>query len=421
MHKWLIIALLTMGLGWGQVNAQEAVLSPALVEQLEGIETYVSDTRGLELRGELIRVFPSREEVTAFLISSIEEQLPEDVVNEALAFYVAFEFMAADTDIVDVYLRLIEDQIGGYYDPQDKTMNTILISGGELGDALPMLEQVIYAHEFVHTLQDQHYDLETLGYDPENPDQFEIDQMLAIQALVEGDATVVMNLYTEAVVADNPLAALSMLSGSLGVSTLPPQDTPPILVRELFFPYNAGSLFVTRLINTGGWQMVDTAFTSRLPQSTEQIIHPERYLNNDEPITVTLNGAAPAADWTMVMEETLGEFYLRAYLDQHLETDEMRSAATGWGGDRYRIYQSSETGEYAMILRLAWDTAQDGDEFTRAYKLFLSERQTPITGDCAVGASDVICMVPLANGETLISRAPSEAVARALIEGEREF
>ena len=414
----LWVMVLVFALGIGTAAAQEAIgISPTLAEQLELIEGYVEQVRGLELQEPLTRVFPTREEVSVFLEESITEQLTPEIVEEARAFYAAFDFIEPDVDIVGTYLDLLNSQVAGYYDPVEKTMNTILISGEIPEDELPFLEQEIYAHEFVHSLQDQNFDLLEIGFDPENLDAFEADQIIAIQSLVEGDATIIMQLYVQSRLDSNPLLAIEMLtSGFASGAFNMPLDMPPILVRELTFPYISGATFVSALVNEGGWEAVDAAF-SNLPVSTEQILHPEKYIAGEMPITVELGDTDSALDssWQLVNEETIGEFYLRAYLDNYIEATAAADAADGWGGDRYRIYQQESTGDYAMIARINWDTADEADEFVHAYARFGFERfGVSRDGDCWVGSGDSICMLEV-NGDTVITRAPSADVARALL------
>jgi hypothetical protein len=434
MKRLLLLAITLCLLSVGTAAAQETAerdISPELVTQLEAIEAYVTQVRGLERLEPVERVFPSRVDVQTYLNESVEAQLTPEMVADSQAFYYVFDFVTdPNIDIVGVYLDLLEDQIGGYYDPEEETMNTILISGGELDDSLPLLEQIIYAHEFVHALQDQHYDLASLGFSPDQDmDEIEVDRFIAVQALVEGDATFVMNRYTERIVEENPFAAFSLLSSAFtsGSMDIPP-GTPDILTQELLFPYNEGLTFVTALVNAeGSYDIVDAAFDD-LPQSSEHILHPQTYLNGDMPVTVTLGDtdAALGAGWSLVNEDTLGEFYLQQHLGTQLpgrvlsEESEFeigwRAAAAGWGGDRYRIYRN-EDGALAMVMRLAWDTPADSDEFATAYADFGETRfSTPADeSGCWTGTDTSICFVTLPGGESVVTRAPSLDVAQVLL------
>jgi hypothetical protein len=148
------------------------------------------------------------------------------------------------------------------------------------------------------------------------------------------------------------------------------------------------------LRNNGGWDAVDAAFDDP-PVSMEQIIHPERYLERDHPLEVSVapvDTVLAASDgWAFVMERTLGEFYLRRHLrTQSLSNREVSRAATGWGGDRFQLYYNDRADELAWVLNLTWDTAQDAAEFAEIYEPFAVERG----GDSAEHTllDDIICV-----------------------------
>ena len=51
---------------------------------------------------------------------------------------------------------------------------------------------------------------------------------------------------------------------------------PPILTETLTYPYTTGAFYVQSAQLAGGWSAVDD-FYARMPESTEQILHPEKY------------------------------------------------------------------------------------------------------------------------------------------------
>jgi hypothetical protein len=185
------------------------------------------------------------------------------------------------------------------------------------------------------------------------------------------------------------------------------------------FPYIEGVAFVEALYMLDGFDAVDQAWDDP-PQSTEHILHPQRYLDGDSPQVVSLVPLTDTlgAGWQLIDEDIVGEFYLREYLDQQLESRAVEIAATGWGGDRYAIYWNDDAESIVMLLRLAWDTAADGDEFFNAYQeypggLFGSKsRKQPDGGLCWVG-DDVLCLYRF-DGDTIISRAPDLELAAAI-------
>jgi hypothetical protein len=403
------------------VFAQEAlIISPELEASMEAIEEYTSALRELDELEPLAREFPTRPEVIDYLQRTFDADLPEEIAEREVQFYVAFDLLPADTDLRTLYLELLGSQVAGFYDPETKAMNVVLLSDETPGDTLPLMEQIVYSHEYTHALQDQHFGLRELGFDSELA-LSEPDRLLAIQALIEGDATVVMTLYTQAVTAENPLAALQLLAQGLQAGNLfLPGDTPPILAQELLFPYNNGAEFVLALFRDGGWERVNQAYAD-LPQSSEHILHPGRYLDGDVPQDVLLesDGSVLGDAWTLLLERTMGEFYLREYLATQLTRQEARDAADGWGGDRYRIYQNQATGELAWVINLVWDTPEDADEFAEAFESFGDARfeGRPYDGHCWSDTDDTLCFVAGEPG-SLMASGPAREMALALLESQ---
>jgi hypothetical protein len=140
----------------------------------------------------------------------------------------------------------------------------------------------------------------------------------------------------------------------------------PAIIRETFgFPYRYGLDFVS-LLQEEGWGAVDAAYADP-PQSSEQILHPEKYLSRDEPQIMAL---PPLTDtlgtgWRLVEAETLGEFQTSLYLAQQVDRSTANLASQGWDGDQYVVYVNDD----AVLLAFAsvWDSPADREEFVSAY------------------------------------------------------
>src|SRR5690606_21462258 len=171
-----------------------------------------------ELDGEPVeRAFPTREETIAYLRETIDQQLPLDEADRYRDFYVALGLLEPAIDLRDVYLSLLSAQVAGFYDTDTQVMN-VLPAQGELASELSLLEQIIYVHEYTHALQDQFFGLEQYLDDEEvvkHP-----DRALAAVALVEGDASAVMNVFAQEVITRNPLAVFQILGQGLQAGNL---------------------------------------------------------------------------------------------------------------------------------------------------------------------------------------------------------
>src|SRR5829696_718187 len=176
-------------------------------------------------------------------------------------------------------------QIAGYYSPDKDELFVVSRAGGRLGG----VEKATYAHEFTHQLQDQRFDLNALGLDATD----QSDRSLARLGLVEGDAVSVQTTWMTANLNATELGEL--LSAALDPAAVAAlQNAPPYLRDTATFPYQDGPAFATRLLASGGYAAIDAAFAAP-PDSTEQVIHPDKYIAREPPIEVRLPGDVPAA------------------------------------------------------------------------------------------------------------------------------
>ena len=390
---------------------------PTIPEQIELIEQNTEFLRGLEPQHDVPVLFPSRAEVREFLDSEFEEVYTPETIDELMAFYVGFEFLPPDFDIQAAITALYAQQVAGYYDPETGTMNIVTSDGEAPTGLMLLLDRITYAHEYVHALQDQYFDLSAYQEMIENSDNY--DSNLAYQSLVEGDATFIMNEYTIQVTEENPLGAAIQLGIGLADagSLFLPSGTPDIFAAELLFPYVEGEAFVRALFNDGGWETVNAAYDAP-PQSSEQILHPQAYLDGDNPHVVELPVNAPNG-YELALSGTVGEFYLRQWLDSQLTSDDpVDLAGPGWGGDTFNIYRNAE-GDLAWELRLSWDTAQDADEFGAVMQEFAEQRlpeSTRSVGDVSCWSGEVALCVVLVDATTIdVTFAPTVEIANELL------
>ncbi|MDL1902129.1 hypothetical protein FBR02_15335 [Anaerolineae bacterium CFX9] len=417
MKKYALLLVIMCGLLALPASAQEtAVFSETLEQQMDELVAITERLRGLETITPVERAFPTRSETIAYLTALYERDLPREEADRALALYVALDLLSPDIDFTGIFLELLGSQVAGFYDPETQTMNVIPLIGDSPGARLSLLEQIIFVHEYTHALQDQHFGLNTyLEAAQDAP-----DEALARLALVEGDATAVMQLYTNQVAARNPLAALSLLTESLraGNLTLPP-GVPSALVDELLFPYNQGLSFVLALYGAGGWDAIHAAYDNP-PTTTEQVLHPDKYLAGEGALPVTLPDYAPLLgdSWVQAWDITLGEYYLNAFLRTQLSPAEAGRASSGWGGDRFAVW-TNDAGEFVSVLRFRADTLADQAEFGEAISAWAEAKFDAGAEDgCWASAAEAFCVRSGESLGALIVRAPAAALARALLEVE---
>lgn len=376
----------------------------SLNAQIRGeIETAVIELSGLAPLSAITPILLTRDQLSVRVEADFAAAVSPEEAQQDVLMLSAFDFVAADYDLYGMLADLYGQGILGFYDAE--TAEFVVVSDDEV---LDFNEQLTHAHEFVHALQDQHYDLERLN----DPD-LDSEAAVALRAFAEGHATLIEGLY---------LDQINQMPQEADVENQQLAEFPPFLVNQISFPYQAGSLFVKALFDQGGLAAIDVAWAN-LPQSTEHILHPEQYLAGDEPQNVTLPPLVDALgeDWALLDEGTFGEFYLREYLSQRLDKNSVDVAAMGWGGDRYAVFWDDAKQMLAMVLRLAWDSPEDKAEFMAIYSqypAYLFDTSDELYADelaCIAGPDDLICVAEV-GVDSLIIRAPDLDTAVLIFE-----
>ncbi|HTG49405.1 MAG TPA: hypothetical protein VL915_02865, partial [Gemmatimonadales bacterium] len=188
------------------------------------------------------------------------------------------------------------------------------------------------------------------------------DRLTAAQAILEGQATLASLdvLAPGQDVAQNPqFWELYRDQVRQQQTSMPVFREAPLILREsLIFPYLQGAEFMHWWAES---PFRDTLpYGRRMPQSTEQILHPERYARSDLPV-----GLAFPAESDVLYEDVLGENEIRVVLAHLAGSDEVQTVLPlGWGGDRYRLYQT--TGGPALVWYATWDEAASAGRFLRS-------------------------------------------------------
>ncbi len=392
-------------------------IPPEIARQMDEIEQQVQELRGLQAAEPLQRRLLSTEALRRRVLDDfLSDYSPEEAHDDALALS-AFGLLEPDYDLIGLYEDLYTEQVAGFYDDETDTM--YVVQDADFSG----VQRMTYAHEYTHALQDQNFGLrEALGMDEEHC-KADSEHCAAMQAVVEGDATLSEEtwLYTYATPQD-----FEDIFAFYGEYQSPVYDSAPEFLKEDFlFPYQQGKDFVQHLYDQGDWAAVDAAFTTQ-PQSTEQILHPERY-PDDAPIAVTLPDLASvfSVGWREVDSGTLGEWYTYLMLAQgaagsaRLPEDVAAEAAAGWGGDAYAVFFSPDESQFALVLDMRWDDPSEANEFRRALLRHASRRfgvatETPAESLWAWRADALYSALHQEAARTVWLIAPDEATAEAM-------
>jgi hypothetical protein len=219
----------------------------------------------------------------------------------------------------------------------------------------------LLVHELVHAIQDQSFDLGSIS-DP----SFDNDQQVAAMAAIEGHATLVMfefqgsslNLTEIYDFTDNEARSDHTLD-EIRLRSPVLASAPLVIQESLLFPYLYGVSFVESLWKQNPGR--PAPFGSQLPISTEQVLHPERFLSDPKDHPVALEIITPVG-WEKLYDDNLGELETGILLETHTGS---RVSAEGWDGDRYLLLDNGN-GNRALVWVSIWDSESQRDRFVEA-------------------------------------------------------
>ncbi len=333
-------------------NPQDPVQAALLAQIDELIET-TEELRELDFLEPPTVTIVTDEELASRVREQIEEELKPDDLARDTALMVLLGLVNPDLDLLTLYSDLYSEQVAGYYDGELAEM--VVPAGTELSG----LQKVTLVHELTHALTDQHFAFDEVIEQLDDEDRF--DELSALQAVIEGDASFTELLYVTELSTEEKI---EIVTESLDQDTTVFSQTPRFIQDLLFFPYIEGADFVESLWSSEtGFDLVNAAYVDP-PVTTEQIYHPAAFRRGEEALPVVLPDT-PLVGYEVEEEAVWGEVSFRVMLDQGLATPAAaEQAAEGWGGDHYRVLWDGE--EVVYVLVYVGDTAGDAIEMYNA-------------------------------------------------------
>ena len=269
------------------------------------------------------------------VIASLQENNQETRMAYEEIVYRTLGIIPADYNYKDCVLNGSGDTSYAWYDR--KTRVIYLRQSGIAHDA-------VIAHEIVHALQDQHFNLTKFHSHCASS-----DCRLARMAVVEGDAVNIERQFE--VKGAQPKDSATGYSARC--------EPPEALFNIFMFPYEWGEIFISALPK----ERRNQAFLNR-PNSTRDIIYPKIFVERGRFLQKRLiEGLAG------VYEDVLGEFSLRALLKNFTDPAAAILAAKGWESDRLTLRKISH-GKFHLSLKLEFSANQDIDQALHAIRLY---------------------------------------------------
>jgi hypothetical protein len=327
---------------------RHTVEDATLARLVDSLRLPVERAAGLRFKTPPRSALRTREQVRTYLLAKLDEELPPARMRGMETAYRLFGMLPDTLSLRALLLELYTEQVAGYYDPDSTTL--FGVAGADRSEL-----RLVLAHEMVHALQGQYLPLDSILKSTADN-----DRLSAAQAILEGQAT---------------LASIEVLAPGREVTRtpefwemyreqvqqqqarMPIFAKAPLVVREaLIFPYLNGAEFMHWWTTASGH--ADTLpYGPRMPVSTEQILHPERYAGRDTPVPVAF-----VADSPSIYEDVLGEDEIRVLIATLDGADEVQTVVPlGWGGDRFRVYDAP--GGPALVWYVVWDDARSAGKF----------------------------------------------------------
>ena len=289
----------------------------------------------------------TREQVYEYLVHKLETELPPEELERTSLAYKLFGLIPDTLDLGQLFLDLYTEQIVGFYDPVTDSLYVVF-------GAAQLEVRLIVAHELVHALQAQYVPLDSiLSTRGDN------DRQVAAQAVMEGQgilASLIAMMPGQDFNAMPDFWQQYRQSVRAQQEIMPIFSSAPLILREtLIFPYLGGADFVRWF----GQEYPGTMpYGSRLPQSTEHILNPERYKSGDAPVSLRF-----IATEGLVHDDGLGQFETQVLITELTGSESTAAAAArGWGGDRYGIFEAED--DHALVWWSVWDSQQAFRRFT---------------------------------------------------------
>jgi hypothetical protein len=349
-----------------------SVQKQEFLQAADEVMAEMSKLVSLPILSPLKKSMRSREEIRAYLLQKMKEDKDADKRYADQKTMEKFGLLPKDYPLDQVLVKVLTEQIAGLYDPDSQEFF--------IADwTSPADQRSVMSHELTHALQDQHFHIDKWT-DAAKPND---DGELARDAVLEGSAMAAMldyELRGKGTIRDLGDFDPAMFMGDVD-SSPELSKAPKVLQDELLFPYLAGITFTQHILKAGnGWADFYKVF-DKPPASTQQIMHPDLYLQGVMPAKVELPVAKGliSSDWKKLDENDMGEFGVQEILKQYLPKARSVAIAASWGGDRYAIFENQNNKRTMLEFRIHLANEADAARFFGAYSEVLDAKYSQRT------------------------------------------
>jgi hypothetical protein len=371
-----------------KINAVEA---KELFRSVDEILHFASQDTGLPIKKSVKRTIVSREQVEKYISDKFKNDADRIRFERSELVQKKFGLLPRDFDLHGFLIKLLAEQVAGYYDEKTKTMN--LLDWNE-----PEMQRPVMAHELTHALQDQSYDLEKMSKHDEEIERKGLENLDELirndeestcrSAVLEGQAMIVLLDYVlapqDGSVAKAP-QVVDLMEAQMDKSRGSPVfDSAPLLLREeLAFPYRQGMRFIRDLLVSGGKQLAYKGVLERMPQTTREVMEPKEYLAGRRvPPLLLPNFDFLKKDYEPFDAGAVGELDVNILLRIYADEDVAKRLTPEWRGGAYyaagrkgaKPPDRNSTAHVGLYYISKWASEEAAQEFAKIYGGALSTR-----------------------------------------------
>ena len=390
-------------------NSAEHLVTPEEAKELfrsvDRILKFASRETELPVRQEVKRELVSRDHMESYVNHRVDEDEDVQRMQRSERVLKKFGLLPRGFDMRGFFVKLLREQVAGYYDPKTKTVNL-------LNWVQPAVQEPVLAHELTHALQDQSFDLErwlkhgvtaetkppASGPSPkpdskdksskdnqqDNASEVQSDEEEAARlAVVEGQAMLVLVDYmlapTGQSVVNSPGVVDAIKKGMMVGDNSPVFNSSPLYLKEsLTFAYRYGLDFERELLSKKGKEAAFAGVFRRPPQSEREIMEPAAYMSDEHlpALTVPNFDAILHDSYEKFDVGSFGEFDVSVLVEQFGGSEASDQLTPGWRGGYYYAAQpkGKSNGPLAIVYVSRWASAEGAQEFADVYATSLEKR-----------------------------------------------
>ena len=362
-----------------------------LFRSVDEILHFASKDTGFPIKKKVKRTIVTRPQVEKYVGDKFKDDADRIRFERSELVEKKFGLLPRTFDLHSFLVKLLAEQVAGYYDEKTRTMN--LLDWNE-----PEMQRPVMAHELTHALQDQSFSLEKLSKHDEDVEKHglaDLDELVrndeastARSAVLEGQAMIVLLDYVMAPQGqsvEKMPQVVDVMQDSMDKSRGSPVfDSAPLLLQEeLAFPYRQGMKFIRDLLVAGGKQLAFTGVLDRLPQTTREIMEPKEYLAGHRVPPLLLPdlgflkkdyepydaGAVGQLDVSLLLR-----IYANPTLDKRLSPEWRGGAYYAAGRKGAKPPDRNSTAHIGLYYISKWATEVAAQEFAKAYAAALPSR-----------------------------------------------